>query len=239
MAIVTVYVSIPAQAAKNDQNSLKARRANDDEPPASGTSPSPRRRWRRVQKKKTPVMMKTTGVRPSARRGPGRARSRSTSRRSRTRSRTVRSPRGPARALPVGVVPCAASDLGPRGARAALLGRTRSRPGRVRSASIVEAFPKIEVPSTQARDSDHRPWHRPSHRARRRRRPARLRGRRLLGRRNNPELRGQRRAADRGVAGRGEPVVFVRHDSDELAAAARTSRATPSGSRGVGSRTCW
>ena len=29
-------MSIPAQAAKNDQNSLNARRANEDEPPASG-----------------------------------------------------------------------------------------------------------------------------------------------------------------------------------------------------------
>ena len=59
-------MSIPAQAAKNDQNSLNARRAKDDEPPASGNIAVASAYVAAVQKKKNPVMMKTIGVSPSA-----------------------------------------------------------------------------------------------------------------------------------------------------------------------------
>ena len=59
-------MSIPAHAAKKDQNSLKARRAKLDEPPASGNIAVASAYEAAVQKKKKPVMMKTTGVRPSA-----------------------------------------------------------------------------------------------------------------------------------------------------------------------------
>ncbi len=59
-------MSIPAHAAKNDQNSLNARRAKEDEPPASGYIAVASAYEAAVMKKKTPVMMKTTGVSPSA-----------------------------------------------------------------------------------------------------------------------------------------------------------------------------
>ncbi len=59
-------MSICAHAAKNDQNSLKARRAKLDEPPASGYIVVASAYVAAVQKKKNPVMMKTSGVSPSA-----------------------------------------------------------------------------------------------------------------------------------------------------------------------------
>ena len=59
-------MSICAHAATNDQNSLNARRAKLDEPPASGYIVVASAYVAAVQKKKNPVMMKTTGVSPSA-----------------------------------------------------------------------------------------------------------------------------------------------------------------------------
>ncbi len=57
---------MPDHAAKNDQNSLNARRAKEDEPPASGNIAVASAYVAAVQKKKNPVMMKTIGVSPSA-----------------------------------------------------------------------------------------------------------------------------------------------------------------------------
>ena len=59
-------MSICAQAAKNETNSLKALRAKLDEPPASGNMAVASAYVAAVQKKNTPVIRKTTGVRPSA-----------------------------------------------------------------------------------------------------------------------------------------------------------------------------
>ena len=59
-------MSICAHAAKNDQNSLKARRAKELDPPASGYIVVASAYDAAVQRKKKPVMMKTSGVRPSA-----------------------------------------------------------------------------------------------------------------------------------------------------------------------------
>ena len=60
-------MSICAHAAKNDTNSLKAWRAKLDEPPASGNIAVASAYVAAVQKKKIPVMTKTSGVSPSAR----------------------------------------------------------------------------------------------------------------------------------------------------------------------------
>ena len=59
-------MSICAQAAKNETNSLNALRAKLDEPPASGNIAVASAYVAAVQKKNTPVIRKTTGVRPSA-----------------------------------------------------------------------------------------------------------------------------------------------------------------------------
>ena len=59
-------MSICAHAAKNDQNSLNARRAKLEEPPASGYIDVASAYVAAVMKKNTPVITKTTGVRPSA-----------------------------------------------------------------------------------------------------------------------------------------------------------------------------
>jgi hypothetical protein len=59
-------LSICPHAAKKDQNSLNARRAKLEEPPASGYIAVASAYVAAVQKKKNPVMMKTSGVRPSA-----------------------------------------------------------------------------------------------------------------------------------------------------------------------------
>ncbi len=66
MATVMMYVSIWPQAAKNDQNSLNARRANDDEPPASGYIVVASAYEAAVAAKISPAITKTTGVMPSA-----------------------------------------------------------------------------------------------------------------------------------------------------------------------------
>jgi hypothetical protein len=60
-------LSICAQAAKNETNSLNARRAKLDEPPASGNIAVASAYVAAVQKKKNPVIRKTNGVSPSAR----------------------------------------------------------------------------------------------------------------------------------------------------------------------------
>jgi hypothetical protein len=59
-------LSICDQAAKNETNSLNAWRAKLEEPPASGYIAVASAYVAAVQKKKIPVMTKTTGVRPSA-----------------------------------------------------------------------------------------------------------------------------------------------------------------------------
>jgi hypothetical protein len=59
-------LSIWPQAAKNDQNSLNARRAKLDEPPASGYIAVASAYVAAVHRKITPVIRKTIGVSPSA-----------------------------------------------------------------------------------------------------------------------------------------------------------------------------
>ena len=59
-------MSIWPQAAKKDQNSLNARRANDDEPPASGYIVVASVYVAAVQMKISPAIRNTTGVMPSA-----------------------------------------------------------------------------------------------------------------------------------------------------------------------------
>ncbi len=59
-------MSIWPQAAKKDQNSLKARRANDDDPPASGNIVVASAYEAAVAAKISPAITNTTGVMPSA-----------------------------------------------------------------------------------------------------------------------------------------------------------------------------
>ena len=59
-------MSIWPHAAKKDQNSLKAWRANDDEPPASGYIAVASAYVAAVAAKISPEMMNTSGVIPSA-----------------------------------------------------------------------------------------------------------------------------------------------------------------------------
>ena len=59
-------MSIWPHAAKKDQNSLNARRANDDDPPASGNIVVASAYEAAVAAKISPAITNTTGVRPSA-----------------------------------------------------------------------------------------------------------------------------------------------------------------------------
>jgi hypothetical protein len=59
-------LSIWPQAATNDQNSLKARLAKEDEPPASGYIVVASVYVAAVQTKMRPAIKKTTGVMPRA-----------------------------------------------------------------------------------------------------------------------------------------------------------------------------
>ena len=59
-------MSIWPHAAKKDQNSLKALRANDDDPPASGNIVVASAYEAAVAAKISPAIRNTTGVSPSA-----------------------------------------------------------------------------------------------------------------------------------------------------------------------------